>query len=101
MCEYCEKVIGRGEKKTEIEECELMKNFPIMDEFTETEITNDGENPIQYIRKYYGRYLLVTEFGNNDDDTILFRINYCPICGRKLGSRMTEHEAIKSGNCIL
>lgn len=89
MCEYCEKVIGRGRKKTETEECELMKNFPIIDDFTEKEIQNNGENPVQYIRKYKGRYLLVTEFGNNDGDAILSRINYCPMCGRKLGSGMS------------
>ena len=84
MCEYCEKSKNTSKKVAETEFCELMENMPIIDEFTEKEIIADGNNPVQYIRRYKHMYFLVTEFADDEGNVILLPIKHCPICGRKL-----------------
>lgn len=81
MCEYCEKEEFESKYKNE-----LYKNFPIIDDYLEKLIDiNKDDTPIQYIRKQDNKYQLVTELVNEDGDVISTEINYCPMCGRKLG----------------
>ena len=84
VCEYCEKTLHMGKKVGKVDSCELMGNMPIIDEFSEKKIVPNGNNPVQYIRKYKDRYSLVTEFSNDEGTVILLPINYCPMCGRRL-----------------
>ena len=78
MCEYCE--------RNKIFECELFSNLPITDDITGEYIGSyeDG-NPLQYIRYLKNKYQIITEFNNDDGDVLSLDINYCPMCGRKLG----------------
>lgn len=81
MCEYCKKEKFESEYKNE-----LYLSFPLKDDYTEKFIDiNKDDTPIQYIRKQDNKYQLVTELVNEDGDVISTEINYCPMCGRKLG----------------
>ncbi len=81
MCEYCEKEEFENKYKNK-----LYKNFSIIDDYSEKLIDiNEDDTPIQYIRKQDNKYQLVTELVNEDGDVISTEINYCPMCGRKLG----------------
>lgn len=81
MCEYCEKEEFENKYKNK-----LYKNFSIIDDYSEKLIDiNEDYIPIQYIRKQDNKYQLVTELVNEDGDVISTEINYCPMCGRKLG----------------
>ena len=67
MCEYCEKII---------------RNKKIKD------IDNDKEDWIEIV-KHKERTMLYVELDGIDDDgyktSDFFLVNYCPMCGRKLG----------------
>ena len=84
MCKYCEKVIATGKHVKDVIEAELMETLPIIDGFNEKPIENDGNNPVQYIRKYENRYSLITEFADDEGTILLLPINNCPMCGRTL-----------------
>lgn len=78
MCQYCET------KKENY--YTSMKNLPIVDDYTEELIIDNGE-PVQYIRisKFLRKYSLITELANEEGDILDLPIKYCPMCGRKLG----------------
>lgn len=65
-------------------DCELMKSFAVMDDYSGKEIANDVDNPTQYIRRYKKKYYLVTEFADDAGTVINCEISNCPMCGRKL-----------------
>ncbi len=46
---------------------------------------NKEDVPIQYIRKNDKEYFLITEINDEDGNVLSTEINYCPMCGRKLG----------------
>lgn len=87
MCKYCETVKHTGGKVGNSAKYELMENLPIIDEYSEQAIVPDGENPVQYIRKYRDKFCLITELADGDGTVLLLPINNCPICGRKLGKQ--------------
>lgn len=69
MCEYCGKIIN---------------NQKILD------IDNEEETHMEIInQKNLGGYMLYVEIEGQDNDgykpSQFFQINYCPMCGRKLG----------------
>lgn len=79
MCKYCESKLKRP--------VELMDNFPIM--YSNSNKKIDGEEgPVQYIRRRFRGYSLVTEIGDYDtpftESIIECKILFCPLCGRKL-----------------
>lgn len=83
MCQYCEN--GNGK------EFKLYSNLPIQDDFDKEYIEN---NQLQYIRQDKQKYFLVTETNNEDGDVLILEINYCPMCGRKLGE-VKENDNIR------
>lgn len=92
MCIYCEniKINPKMRRATE-----LMKNLPIVDEFSEKEIIEGEEDPQQYIRRDKNKHYLVTEFADDEGTVISFEISFCPMCGRKLALTENEAERIK------
>lgn len=85
MCRYCEKVIGAGKPIDTGTQSELMECLPVIDEFSEKPIENNGNNPVQYIRRYGIRYSLITEFADEEGTVFLLPVHNCPMCGRSLG----------------
>lgn len=81
MCKYCEK-----EKFENKYANELFKSLPLKDDYTDKSLNPYKEgNPVQYIRKNKAKYKLITELANEDGDVLNIDINYCPMCGRRLG----------------
>lgn len=79
-CKYCQRENFEKEYKNE-----LYLNLPIKDDYSEEYIDiNEEDKPIQYIRENDKTYYLITEFNNEEGDVISLKINYCPICGRKV-----------------
>ena len=81
MCEYCE-------DKELYTDYIYMSSLPILDDFDEKPF-KDLDEICQYIRKSKENktYNLITEFPNDNGDVINLPINYCPMCGRKLGGK--------------
>ena len=71
MCKYCHKNINNEKLK---------------------DIDNDEESSIEIVRQPYFdvvKYALYVQLDGKDEDgykcSDFFHINYCPMCGRKLG----------------
>ena len=81
MCEYCNEY-----KEKKEHEYMYMDNLPVLDDYDEKLITGINRQ-FQYIRKSIklNSYSLITEVNNEDGDVLNLPINYCPMCGRKLG----------------
>ena len=78
MCKYCE--LDSNNKNY----YQYMDNLPVLDDYDETLLTG-GNRVYQYIRKSDRRYSLISELNNDSGDVLNLPINYCPMCGRKLG----------------
>lgn len=78
MCKYCE-----SKRKVPIES---MDNIPI--KYTNSQKIEGEEGPMQYIKRHYRSYFLVTEIGTCispiEESIIQCKILFCPFCGRKL-----------------
>lgn len=85
MCKYCETLRSSGKSIRDSNPYLLMTNFPIFYEDDDIfPIENDGHHPVQYLRSYCDKYVLVTEFADPDGNVIVTPINACPMCGRIL-----------------
>lgn len=77
MCKYCN-------EENNNKEYQYMDDMPVLDDFDEKLITGTYRQH-QYIRKSQKAYNLITELNDDEGNVLNLPINYCPMCGRKLG----------------